>query len=330
MGEILCVNDDGFVPCGDPPLPGVTCAGGVCCQNPRRCCEVAGEVACCVFGEGEPLELRPEVSFEGELVMGVPGVSIEVEFGVDFGDPSMEFEGVTEQPEESVTMELSGPEESPGESPGESPEDQLDEAEESGGPGVSEEPEASEGPEVSVSVEVSGSELDAAEDDGSVCFAGDAIVEVHGEGKREMREVKVGDRVRVGEDAWEEVMMWSHWDAAYEGQRYVRVRLEGGAGVKTSEGHVVWVWECEEGCERRGMRVEKVRVGMWMWVVGEGMRRVVGVEQAVWGRGLFNPQTASGGIVVDGVWVTCYTKWVPVGLAHGLLAPVRALWAVAS
>lgn len=54
-----------------------------------------------------------------------------------------------------------------------------------------------------------------------------------------------------------------------------------------------------------------------------GPQRLVAVA-AVRDVGLYNPHTASGVVVVDGVIVSCYTAAVRAAAAHALLAPVRA------
>lgn len=163
----------------------------------------------------------------------------------------------------------------------------------------------------------------AEEDDGSVCFPIKARVEVRGVGLRSMGELKTGDLVRVGEREYSPVFMWTHRDYGYRGGKYVSVVMDGGARLTATTGHIVYVWGCD-GCEREAVDIEVVDVGLLMWVVGEGLREVVEVSRGP-GEGLFNPQTLDGDIVVDGVVVTCYTKYVPMPLAHAALAPLRAV-----
>lgn len=50
---------------------------------------------------------------------------------------------------------------------------------------------------------------------------------------------------------------------------------------------------------------------------------VTNVEHVI-DHGLYNPHTASGTLLVDGVVVSCYTGAIPVRMAHALLTPVRA------
>lgn len=43
-------------------------------------------------------------------------------------------------------------------------------------------------------------------------------------------------------------------------------------------------------------------------------------------RGLYNPHTISGTIVVDGIVASCYTTFMNPLLAHSLLAPLRLIF----
>lgn len=58
--------------------------------------------------------------------------------------------------------------------------------------------------------------------------------------------------------------------------------------------------------------------------------RVVAEVRRVAGRGLYNPQTLHGDIVVDGMLVSTYTKTVPPQGAHALLTPLRAVYKAVS
>eukprot|EP00177_Eucheuma_denticulatum_P006705 GFKZ01012190.1.p1 GENE.GFKZ01012190.1~~GFKZ01012190.1.p1 ORF type:complete len:573 (-),score=80.83 GFKZ01012190.1:529-2247(-) len=298
--------------------------------------EEGGESTGEVIGEEEETDEEEEQTGEGEEETGEGEEETgEAEEGTGEGEEETdEAEEETGEAEEETGEAEEGTgegEEETGEA-----EEETGEAEEGGeeevvgADGASEEaPESPEAEDAEGTAEGDGGE----EDDGPICFPGDATVEVRGLGTKRMDEIRLGDWVRTWGEQWEQVELWTHHDGTYSGRRYVRVGLQGGKGVTASAGHMVWVWRCQEGgeeCGRRLVAVEGVRVGEEMWVRGEkGEMERVGVEtveRGVWGRGLYNPQTASGGMVVDGVWVSCYTKWVGASAAHGLLAPVRAVW----
>lgn len=70
--------------------------------------------------------------------------------------------------------------------------------------------------------------------------------------------------------------------------------------------------------------VQKLMAGESV-VVG-GVPVVVEKVQRVAGKGLYNPQTVLGDIVVDGFLATTYTSAAKAEVAHALLAPVRAAY----
>lgn len=170
------------------------------------------------------------------------------------------------------------------------------------------------------------------EDDGPICWPAGASVELRDGSVKRMEEVETGDVVRVSAGGFSRVFMWTHRDGGYQGRRYVRVRLEDGREVTATEGHMVYVRRSEGEYSnvygRVVVEMQDVKLGDGMWVLEEGSEVVKQVVKSwrVWDRGLYNPQTVHGDIVVDGVVATCYTKFVERGMAHGLLAPLRALY----
>lgn len=69
----------------------------------------------------------------------------------------------------------------------------------------------------------------------------------------------------------------------------------------------------------------RMRAGMRLVTADGGVTTVERVGRT-WARGLYNPQTTDGSIVVDGVVVSTYTEAVGPPSAHALLTPVRALF----
>jgi len=62
--------------------------------------------------------------------------------------------------------------------------------------------------------------------------------------------------------------------------------------------------------------------------VEAGSTIVVGVS-AVSAKGLYNPQTVQGDVIVNGIVSSTYTTTVEPKAAHAFLAPMRALFRVA-
>eukprot|EP00179_Madagascaria_erythrocladioides_P002610 CAMPEP_0198312758 /NCGR_PEP_ID=MMETSP1450-20131203/4015_1 /TAXON_ID=753684 ORGANISM="Madagascaria erythrocladiodes, Strain CCMP3234" /NCGR_SAMPLE_ID=MMETSP1450 /ASSEMBLY_ACC=CAM_ASM_001115 /LENGTH=264 /DNA_ID=CAMNT_0044015717 /DNA_START=62 /DNA_END=856 /DNA_ORIENTATION=- len=157
---------------------------------------------------------------------------------------------------------------------------------------------------------------------GGRCFPAAATAYVVGRGATRLDELRVGDRVRVGGGQDSVVHVFSHRDSAAV-SAFVRVVVAGGLELVVSPRHYIYV----EG----GLREAKmVKVGDWVEVqVGEAVekREVVAVDEVV-ERGLYNPHTMAGDIVVDGVRASCYTGTVPPLVGHWLLAPLRVVYAL--
>lgn len=142
-----------------------------------------------------------------------------------------------------------------------------------------------------------------------------------------MEEVDAGDRVRVSQSEFSEVFMWTHRDAERKG--YIELVSWEGHRLVAAVGHLLYVCRGTlDGRDREIVQVENVRAGEGMVVVENGSERIVRVQETrrIFARGLYNPQTLHGDIVVDGVLCTCYTKFVPIRATHGLLAPLRGLY----
>jgi hypothetical protein len=131
--------------------------------------------------------------------------------------------------------------------------------------------------------------------------------------------------------------MFGHKDAAPV-STFVQLRTAGGAALRLTADHHVFV-------TRAGARLEipaaTAQVGDLVQVVGAdgGAAKLEAVVSTslVRARGLFNPYTLSGAIVVDGVAASCHSSWVLDGAFAALgvsipagyqaaFAPIRALY----
>lgn len=170
-------------------------------------------------------------------------------------------------------------------------------------------------------------------DDNGACFPSHATVECADGSVVAMHELRTGDRVRVSASEFSEVFLWTHHDASYRSNRYVRLVSDGGRALTATFGHMVPVCKgARQGCVREIEQVEDINVGDGVWVVDGEAERVAKVvsRERIEAQGLYNPQTMHGDIVVDGVLSTCYTKYIPVKVAHSLLMPVRAFYEAVS
>lgn len=142
-------------------------------------------------------------------------------------------------------------------------------------------------------------------------------MELKGGIRKRMDEVEIGDLVHVGDGEYSAVIVWTH-QSRNEFGRFVVVQADGGAFAMT-ETHFVY--------SGRGVLAAKelkvgdvVRRGNGSWADVEKVKREVR-------KGLYNPQTVQGDIVVDGFVATTYTmatgNW---RCGHGLLAPLRWMY----
>lgn len=128
--------------------------------------------------------------------------------------------------------------------------------------------------------------------------------------------------VRNGNAAVTKVYAFSHSDAKITAS-FVRLALASGGALTVSHGH--WLYFADG----QAVRACDVRVGDMLRSVngavesvGGNATMVVDVTQ-VNAKGLYNPHTTSGDIVVDGVVASCFTDAVDRQTAEALLAPVK-------
>lgn len=167
--------------------------------------------------------------------------------------------------------------------------------------------------------------------DNGVCFPASASVERADGAIVSMRQLRTGDHIRVSGTEFSEVFLWTHRDAGYHGDSFVRLTLAEGSVLTATIGHVVPVCrKAQKDCGRENVQIEEIEIGDGMWVVQDGREMVAEVvkSELTEDDGLFNPQTMHGDIVVDGVVATCYTRTIPIRVAHSALTPVRALYEV--
>ncbi len=151
-----------------------------------------------------------------------------------------------------------------------------------------------------------------------VCFPGSATVTIQGGENKRMSQVEIGDRVAVGGGKYSEVFMFTH-RLKDEVHVFVELTTEDGAVMRATEGHFLYA---------NGKSIVAGEVNVGDLVEREDGRRVgVTRVERVTDVGLYNPQTAQGDIVVNGIRASTYTTAVERGFAHAALAPVRAAFA---
>lgn len=159
------------------------------------------------------------------------------------------------------------------------------------------------------------------EESSAACFPADALVELMDGNTIAMASLRVGDMVKVAADRFSQVVMFTH--RLTEGDfEFVSLQVASSA-VKSAElqlsaGHYLNV-------NGELKAAQSVQVGDVV-NMGDGSSAAVVRVSSVVSRGLFNPQTADGNIVVNGVSASTYTTAVKPAVAHSLLWPVRQLF----
>lgn len=148
----------------------------------------------------------------------------------------------------------------------------------------------------------------------SACFPASSLVKLENGNVIRMEELQIGDRVEVATGQSSQVMLFTHANSVVLSP-FVRLTTSSGKQISASGGHFLY-------CNGVLTRAQDVKVGDWLTEEGNGT-----VSKVEWSRerGLFNPQTVSGDIVVNGVKASCYTDSIIPGAAHALLTIFRAL-----
>lgn len=184
-------------------------------------------------------------------------------------------------------------------------------------PSVSSQVSASPSPSRSEAMETGTVASPEADDDDSVCFPGSAQIELESGEVKAVEDVCIGDRVLVSGGAYSEVYLFTHRDSKTV-YNFYRIKVSSGAVISLTGTHYIVV----DG----GLKTAKsVQVGD-MLTLGNGTVDVVTEIGREHMRGLFNPHTLDGTIVVDGIVASTFTKSVLPSAGEALLSPVRALF----
>lgn len=159
---------------------------------------------------------------------------------------------------------------------------------------------------------------ETSESSDSNCFPGDATVGLEDGTKKRMDELIVGDRVAVGGGHFSDVFMFTHKLPTAQAE-FITLTTASGSALMLTPGHYIPLSIGELVAAR------SVRVGDSL-ILGDGDESRVVSARFGSGVGLFNPQTTSGDVVVNGVLASTYTQAVEPAVAHAALAPLRMLY----
>lgn len=146
------------------------------------------------------------------------------------------------------------------------------------------------------------------------CFPAEATVELRNGSRKRMDQLQIGDEVLVAPRIFAPVFMWTHRDDSIVFDA-VQIVTASQHSLVLSPGHFIYI---------NGVAVPAVstKVGDLVILGDWKSSRVVAV-QIVHAKGLYNPHTMYGDIVVDGIQASTFTTAIDHHAAHALLAPLR-------
>jgi hypothetical protein len=172
------------------------------------------------------------------------------------------------------------------------------------------------------------------------CFPADATVELEGHRTKQMDHLRVGDRVLTADGTYADVYVLSHQEPEVSSQ-FIRLTLEDGRFLEASPQHFV---KASSNCDGVSVdaRAKDVKVGACMFGMGAGeattQLRVI-ENTPVWKKGIYNPFTLPGNLVVNGVVASSHSDWFlddyadALGFTHllpsiyqAVLMPARGLY----
>jgi len=136
------------------------------------------------------------------------------------------------------------------------------------------------------------------------CFPNDAIVKTP-RGKKQCSELELNDMVLVDGGKYERILWFSQFDTQSESS-FIQITFRNGTRVRATKSHLIMVNNKEI------KSFDQINIGDKL-IYKQKLSSVLSVE-AVSGKGLICPITASGSIVVDNVLCTCYASWTALQL----------------
>lgn len=153
------------------------------------------------------------------------------------------------------------------------------------------------------------------------CFPADATVELESGKFVSMNMLNIGDKVRVdpSEKRFSEVFLFTHREP-HSINKFVVIQAADGSLLRLSPGHYLYT-------NGNLVAAEHVRVGDTIETVrsSEKRSRVLSTKMTL-SRGLYNPQTLDGDIVVNGVRTSTFTTAFQPRIARWLLSSLQVFY----
>lgn len=156
-----------------------------------------------------------------------------------------------------------------------------------------------------------------AEPETSTCFPGDAVVRLSNGGTKRMDELELQDEVETGVNSFSRILTFTHRQANTL-HEFIVLRTRRGKELVATPSHIIYFGN------GRMAAMRQARVGDS--VIGDDGKsdEIVQLRRAT-KKGLFNPQTVDGDIVVNGVKASTYTEALHPNTAHSVLLPLRVV-----
>jgi len=142
--------------------------------------------------------------------------------------------------------------------------------------------------------------------------------------------LKVGTMVSIGGGEFSQVIAFTHADKSSAGVRFIRLTTADGKSIRATPGHLIYI---NINGNNNLVPMRSVRIGDTITIsTSRATNRYAQIAHidVTKDTGLFNPQTASGNILVDDVFMSTYTEAIHPILAHSLLSPIRMAWKINS
>lgn len=152
---------------------------------------------------------------------------------------------------------------------------------------------------------------------GSSCFPATANVALADGTSIPMANLELGTVVKTGASHADvgEVFFFSHKDPTATLHDFVRLRTASNGTITVSPGHYLYTGNALT-------TAGSILLGQHLIRSDGSLDQVIEVSR-VRMRGLYNPHTAKGSMIIDDFLVSCYTSAVPPRLAHMLLTGIR-------
>lgn len=152
------------------------------------------------------------------------------------------------------------------------------------------------------------------------CFPADAKVKLEDGSVVPMSELQVGDRVLSSPYGhYSDVFFFSHRDHTSSSE-FIKLTATSGMILSLTAGHIIYL-------NGRPQYAFQARLGDVVTTDTGGHERVVDIETHQ-KTGLYNPQTLTGDIIVNNIYVTTWTTAISAVSATSFLSPHRLLYTV--